>query len=91
MLIAEQQRIRRVELDGTISTVAGGGEFGVVGEGGPATEAYIFGLSAVFVDASDSFYFTEQSNHRVRKVDASGTTSHGSCQLGTEPWDGSPS
>ena len=62
--------VRRVDAaTGIITTVAGDGNFGDGGDGGPATLAslsYPFGLA---VDLSGNLYITDQINSRIRKVD----------------------
>src|SRR5207249_2214364 len=50
------QRIRRVELDGTITTVAGTGILGFSGDGGPATRAQIANPNAVSLDSAGRLY-----------------------------------
>ena len=66
------RRVRRVDAEGTITTVAGSGDEGFSGDGGPATEA---GLDprAVAVDGAGNLYIADQFNRRVRRVDAEGT------------------
>lgn len=67
------QRIRRVDAaSGTIETVAGSGEAGYSGDGGPSSEATFRGPIAVFVDRAGSIYINDTGNVRVRKVDVSG-------------------
>ncbi len=66
-------RIRKVDSTGTISTVAGTGEFGFGGDGGPATEAQLFFPSGVALDAAGNLFIADQVNNRIRKVDSSGT------------------
>ena len=66
-------RIRKVDAGGTITTVAGTGTRGFSGDGGPATEAQLNGPNGVAVDAYDNLYIPDTSNDRIRKVDASGT------------------
>jgi hypothetical protein len=68
-------RIRRVSPDGTITTVAGTGVIGFSGDGGPATAARIGAPHGIAVDASGAIYFSDFTNHRVRKVAADGTIS----------------
>ena len=86
-------RVRKVEAStGTISTIAGSGEWGYSGDGGPAIEAELRYPSAVTVDGIDSFYVADSGNHRIRKVDAfTGTIS---TIAGTGEWgyggDGGP-
>ncbi|HTR55924.1 MAG TPA: DUF4215 domain-containing protein [Kofleriaceae bacterium] len=67
------QRIRRVELDGTISTVAGTGLSGYSGDGGPATAAQLNGALGVALDAAGRVYIVDTNNHAVRRVDLDGT------------------
>jgi sugar lactone lactonase YvrE len=63
-------RVRRVDTAGVISTVAGtgGGLFG--GDGGPATTALIKAPAAVVLDAAGNLYIADSGNNRVRKVSA---------------------
>ncbi len=64
--------VRKIDTSGTITTFAGGGSFGNVGDGGAATEAFLNNPSALAVDGSDNIYFAEQFGYRIRKVDTSG-------------------
>ena len=68
-------RIRKVDTSGTISTVAGNGESGFSGDGGPATQARLHTPIAITVDAADNLFITDAGNNRIRKVDANGTIS----------------
>ena len=67
------QRIRKVDTSGTITTVAGTGESGFSGDGGLATAARVDSPEGVAVDGSDNLYIVDTVNHRIRKVDTSGT------------------
>ena len=66
-------RIRRVDTRGIITTVAGTGQEGYSGDGGPASKARINGPLGVAVDVSGNLYIADADNHRVRRVDARGT------------------
>jgi streptogramin lyase len=64
-------RVRRLDLkSGRLTTVAGCGEKGYSGDGGPATAARLNEPYEVRFDAEGNFYFVEMMNHLVRKVDA---------------------
>ena len=65
-------RVRKVDAGGTITTVAGTGAPGLSGDGGPAASANIWSPSAVAVDTSGNLYIAEAGNNRVRKVDTNG-------------------
>lgn len=69
----DNQRVRKVSLGGTISTVAGTGAFGYSGDNGPATGALLFSPSGVAVDAAQNLYLTDTGNTRIRKVNPAGT------------------
>ena len=73
LYIADTQnnRVRKVT-GGTISTVAGSGAAGFVGDGGAATSAQLNAPFAVAVDAAGNLYIAEFNNNRVRKVAANG-------------------
>jgi sugar lactone lactonase YvrE len=66
-------RIRKVDTNGIISTVAGNGMLGYSGDGGPATAAMLWGPLDVSVDAKGNIYLADTGNYRVRVVDSSGT------------------
>ncbi|MEZ4366427.1 MAG: hypothetical protein R2939_09085 [Kofleriaceae bacterium] len=66
------RRIRRIDLDGTITTVAGAEGYGFRGDGGPATDAYILFPLGVAVDSEGRIVISDTNNHRVRRVDAAG-------------------
>ena len=65
--------VRRVDASGIITTVAGTGEFGYSGDGGPAVEAQLYTPRGVEVDSAGNVYISDSLNHRIRRVDASGT------------------
>lgn len=68
-------RIRKVNISGTISTAAGTGTGGFSGDGGAATAAKINGPTFVYVDASGNVFFTDGGNNRVREINTSGIIS----------------
>ena len=84
-------RIRKVDTSGIITTVAGTGEGGPSGDGGPATSARLFTPSGVAVDSAGNLYIADAGNNRIRKVDTSGiiTTVAGSDRGGFSG-DGGP-
>lgn len=62
--------VRRIDPDGTISTVAGVGEAGYSGDGGLAPRAKLREPYEVRFDEAGNLYFVEMKNHIVRMVDA---------------------
>ena len=84
-------RIRKISSSGQISTVAGNGERGYNGDGGPALKAALNEPYEVRMSAEGELYFVEMRNHLVRKVDKAGiiTTIAGSPQQGFSG-DGGP-
>ncbi|OAA29058.1 serine/threonine protein kinase [Frankia sp. EI5c] len=81
---SNNNRIRRVGLDGVIETVAGNGRPGYSGDGGPATAATLRSPRGVVVGADGSIYITDRTNRRVRRVDPGGviTTVAGTARPG---------
>jgi uncharacterized protein (TIGR03437 family) len=65
-------RIRRVSLGGTISTVAGNGDQGFSGDGGPAASATLNNPLGVAVDGAGNLFIADYANNRVRKVSTTG-------------------
>ena len=76
---ASNNRVRRVEPDGTITTIAGGngiadnGIGSFCGDGGPATQACLNAPEALAVDAAGNLYIADNWNNRVRRVAPDGT------------------
>lgn len=66
-------RIRKVDTSGTITTVAGTGTQGYNGDGIPATTAQLSLPGAVAVDSAGNGYIVDTWNNRIGKVDTSGT------------------
>ena len=72
------RRIRKVDISGVITTVAGNGYAGpgdlggYSGDGGPATSAELAQPFGVAVDNAGDIYISDQNNNRIRKVDPSG-------------------
>ena len=88
---AGNNRIRMVDEDGTITTVAGNGAAGFSGDGGPATEASLAYPRGPTVDRDGTLYFLDSNSFRIRKVDEGGTitTVAGTGTVGFTP-DGTP-
>lgn len=52
-----------------ISTVAGNGESGYAGDGGPAVEANLNEPKNIALDSNDNLYIADSENHVIRRVD----------------------
>lgn len=83
-------RIRKVTVNGIISTVAGSSSGSYSGDGGPATSAGLNGPTGVVVDAGGNLYIADTGDQRIRKVTASGTitTIAGNGDVGSTGDDG---
>jgi sugar lactone lactonase YvrE len=68
---AGNNRVRKVDASGTITTVAGNGTPNISGDGGPAISAGVPDPLSLTVDTSNNLYIV--SGNRVRKVSPSGT------------------
>jgi sugar lactone lactonase YvrE len=66
----DNQRIRRLDLKTKrMTTVAGNGEKGYRGDGGPAVDASLNMPHELRFDAKGDIYIAERDNHVIRKVD----------------------
>ena len=62
--------VRRVRAEtGRIQRVAGTGEEGYSGDGGPAVEARLRSPHSIALDGARSLYIADIGNHRIRRVD----------------------
>jgi trimeric autotransporter adhesin len=75
LLVADRanSRIRRVDGNGLISTVAGSGNPGFDGDGGPAVAADLHYPADVTSDAQGNLYVADTANLRVRAISTVGT------------------
>jgi RHS repeat-associated protein len=88
---SSNDRIRRVSPAGIITTMAGGGPYRYVGDGGPATQAYLQYPQGLAVGPDSSLYIADYFNDRVRRIGPDGiiTTVAGTGTSGSSG-DGGP-
>ena len=65
-------RVRKVNPGGTITTIAGTGMRGDFGDGGTAVSAQLDGPTGVAVDGKGNVYIADHGNDRVRRVSPGG-------------------
>jgi len=71
----ENDRIRKVDLAGVITTIAGTGVAGYSGDGGAALSAQLNTPRAVIGDEAGTLYISDSTNNVIRAVDAQGRIS----------------
>lgn len=72
---SENHRIRKVAINGTITTVAGNGSATFGGDGGAATAASLIRPIGVSLDANGNLLIADSGNNRIRKVVPTGVIS----------------
>ena len=65
-------RVRRIESDGTITTVAGTGTAGYNGDGIAPASAELSRPRGVYIDAEGRLFIADSANHRIRWVTGDG-------------------
>lgn len=85
-------RIRRIGTDGVVSTIAGTGEAGFAGDGGPAIDAELNNPVDIDVAGDGTIYFTDTFNSCVRAIAPDGAlrTVAGVCGTRGETGDDGP-
>jgi streptogramin lyase len=68
----QNSRVRKVDTNGVITTIAGNGQRGFAGDGGPATAAQLNWPWGVAVDPAGDVFIAEPANGRIRKVTPDG-------------------
>ena len=69
----DNNRVRKVDPGGIITTIAGTGTAGFSGDGGPATSAQLNLPYGLAVDSARNLYIADLGNNRVRRVGPDGT------------------
>jgi sugar lactone lactonase YvrE len=74
----------KVDSQGVSTRIAGNGNPGYSGDGGPATEAQTAGVAGLALDSQGNLYLAEVQNSDIRKIDTNGiiTTVAGTHQAG---------
>ena len=70
----KHHRIRMVDPSGVISTLAGTGDWGFSGDGGPAAAARLASPFGLALDREGNLYLSDSGNHRIRRIDAATRT-----------------
>ncbi|MGN7830724.1 FG-GAP-like repeat-containing protein [Pseudoxanthomonas sp. 22568] len=69
--VLDTNRVWIVEANGALKLLAGTGEYGSAGDGGPAVSAQLFSPSSISFDRAGNLYIVD-GNERVRRVDTKG-------------------
>ena len=83
-------RIRKVDAEGVITTIAGMADEGFSGDGGPAASAQLNKPSGIAIDEDGYVFIADRDNNRIRQIDPDGMIStfigakDGSGESGTE-------
>ena len=68
----QNNRVRKVDTAGVITTIAGTGTAGNGGDGGLATAAQLNLPIGVFISSTGDIYISDFHNNRIRKINSSG-------------------
>ena len=71
----ENNRIRKIDATGIITTFAGNGVYGYSGDNGQATAAQLWLPWSLAIDDKNNLYISDLGNFRIRKVSTSGVIS----------------
>lgn len=72
LYVAEESRVRKIAVDGTIITLAGTNTSGYSGDGAMATNASMRWPSSIALDNAGNIYVADTGNNRVRRISPDG-------------------
>ena len=64
--------VRRISTGGVITTIAGNGQYGFSGDGGPAISAMLANPNGLAIDSAGGIIIADSDNRRIRRVDPTG-------------------
>jgi hypothetical protein len=67
---SNNQRVRKIDREGLITTVAGNGVAGFSGDNGAALAAQLNQPTGLALDSAGNVYISDQKNHRIRRISA---------------------
>jgi sugar lactone lactonase YvrE len=67
-----QNRVRKIDQNGIVSTIAGNGHAKFSGDGGLAKNASLNFPAGLAFDTAGNLYIADRNNHRVRRIDPNG-------------------
>lgn len=83
--------LRRLNQDGSITSLIGERPEGFGGDGGPAVDATISAITGIAASASGDIFFSDSANRRVRRIDRAGRiTTHAGNGIYRFRGDGGP-
>jgi sugar lactone lactonase YvrE len=71
----DNHAIRKIDINGLISTIAGNGTLGYSGDGSQATSAQLDNPRGVCIDANGNIFIADSGNNVIRKIDVNGVIS----------------
>jgi hypothetical protein len=88
--LSDREEISRLGKDRSWTRVGGGGDAEFTdgragGDGGPATDAFLYDVENLDVDPAGAVYLADGPNHRVRRIDRDGTITTVAGGGGTAP------
>ena len=67
-----QNKIRKIDKNGIVSTIAGNGHAKFSGDGGPAVNSSLNFPAGLAFDSKGNLFIADRNNHRIRKIDLNG-------------------
>jgi RHS repeat-associated protein len=72
LVLGDDNRVFRLGPDGILVCVAGTGDYGFAGDGGPAKDALFYQIEGLAVAPDGSIFVCDYRNHRIRKITPDG-------------------
>ncbi len=85
------ERIRKIDKNGIINTIAGNGTYGFSGDGGPAINAAFEDPAGICGDTSGNIFVADEFNNKIREITKNGNiTTVAGCGVRGYSGDGGP-